>query len=82
MIFQDLNDILTVDCAGLDSVLSAEPLTVDNLTLKYSGNQVTKVSDSASNTSYTGASDFYDNNYREVEYEYDANGNIRQSSIL
>ncbi|MDE6199869.1 MAG: RHS repeat-associated core domain-containing protein, partial [Muribaculaceae bacterium] len=50
--------------------------TVDNLTLKYSGNQVTKVSDSASNTSYTGASDFGDNNYREVEYEYDANGNM------
>ena len=50
--------------------------TVDNLTLKYSGNQVTKVSDSASNTSYTGASDFCDNNYREVEYEYDANGNM------
>ena len=50
--------------------------TVDNLTLKYSGNQVTKVSDSASNTSYTGASDFYDNNYLEAEYEYDANGNM------
>ena len=50
--------------------------TVDNLTLSYSGNQVTKVSDSASNTSYTGASDFYDNKYLETEYEYDANGNM------
>lgn len=50
--------------------------TVDNLTFKYSGNQLTKVSDSASSTSYTGASDFYDNNYLETEYEYDANGNM------
>ena len=50
--------------------------TVDNLTMSYSGNRVTKVTDSAANTTYTGASDFYDNNYREVEYEYDANGNM------
>ena len=90
MIFRSLYDILTVDCAGIDSVrkgltevmgsgsshLLARFGTVDNLTLSYSGNQVTKVSDSASNTSYTGASDFYDNNYLEVEYEYDANGNM------
>ncbi len=50
--------------------------TVDNLTMSYSGNRVTKVTDSAANTTYTGASDFYDNNYREEEYEYDANGNM------
>ena len=50
--------------------------TVDNLTISYSGNQVTKVADSASRTYYTGASDFNDSDYYNTEYEYDANGNM------
>ena len=83
MIYRNRSNILAVCNAGLTEVMGSGSShllarfgTVDNLTLKYSGNQVSKVSDSASNTSYTGASDFYDNNYLETEYEYDANGNM------
>ena len=68
--------VLTSIVGSADTGISPAFGTVDDLTMSYSGNRVTKVTDSAANTTYTGASDFYDNNYREVEYEYDANGNM------
>ena len=49
---------------------------VDRLTLDYQGNKITKVTDSALRSTYTGAPDFEDGDDSNVEYEYDANGNM------
>ena len=80
MIYRNRSNILAVCNAGLTEVMGSHLLarfgTVDNLTISYSGNQVTKVADSASRTYYTGASDFNDSDYYNTEYEYDANGNM------
>ena len=49
---------------------------VDRLTLDYQGNKITKVTDSALRSTYTGAPDFEDGDDSNVEYEYDTNGNM------
>ncbi len=49
---------------------------VDNLTMGYDGNRLTKVSDSALRCAYTGAADFYDAANNDTEYYYDNNGNM------
>ena len=49
---------------------------VDNLSYSYDGNQLTKISDSVEDPSYVGAFNFRDGADDEVEYTYDANGNM------
>ncbi len=53
---------------------------VDRLTLDYQGNKITKVTDSALRTWYTGAPDFEDGDDSAIEYEYDTNGNMSSDS--
>lgn len=53
---------------------------VDRLTFGYLGNRVTKVSDTALRSAYTGAADFEDKADADVEYEYDSNGNMTVDS--
>ncbi len=80
----DLNsNPLSIKRKGLTSIVGSADTgisptfgTVDDLTLSYSGNQLTKVDDAGSSTYYTGAPDFYDTRYLNIEYEYDANGNM------
>ncbi len=67
---------LTSISGSADTGISPTFGTVDDLTLSYSGNRLTKVDDSGSSTYYTGAPDFYDTRYLNIEYEYDANGNM------
>ncbi len=67
---------LTSISGSADTGISPAFGTVDDLTLRYSGNRLTKVDDSGSSTYYTGAPDFYDTRYFNIEYEYDANGNL------
>ena len=67
---------LTSISGSADTGISPTFGTVDDLTLSYSGNQLTKVDDAGSSTYYTGAPDFYDTRYFNIEYEYDANGNL------
>ena len=49
---------------------------VDNLSYSYDGNQLTKISDSVEDPSCVGAFNFRDGADDEVEYTYDANGNM------
>ncbi len=80
----DLNsNPLSIKRKGLTSIVGSADTgisptfgTVDDLTLSYSGNRLTKVDDAGSSTYYTGAPDFYDTRYLNIEYEYDANGNM------
>ena len=51
---------------------------VDNLTLNYNGNQLTKVTDNAAGSAYNNGFEFKDGADRETEYTYDENGNLTQ----
>ena len=52
------------------------PCAIDDLTLKYHGNQLLKVTDSNEGPYYKGAFHFVDGTDEDVEYAYDANGNM------
>ncbi len=49
---------------------------VDDLTLKYNGNQLTKVTDAVKIATSAGSMDFTDRANVDNEYTYDANGNM------
>jgi hypothetical protein len=49
---------------------------VDNLTYTYNGNQLTKVEDATTDTSYTGGTNFVNGSTATTEYTYDQNGNM------
>ena len=49
---------------------------VDNLTYTYNGNQLTKVEDATTATSYTGGTNFVNGSTAATEYTYDQNGNM------
>ena len=51
---------------------------IDDLEMEYDGNQLTRVYDNESDNdpTYEGAMQFTDNSDEDVEYEYDANGNM------
>ena len=52
---------------------------IDNLTYAYTGNKLTKVTDSATlTTTYYGAFQFVDGANDVTEYTYDANGNLKK----
>lgn len=51
--------------------------TVDDITLKYTGNQLQKADDDAYEVLYEKSFDFYDGVSRTSEYLYDHNGNLR-----
>ena len=51
---------------------------VDNLTYTYNGNQLTKVEDAVTATSYTGGTNFVNGSTAATEYTYDKNGNIKK----
>ena len=47
---------------------------IDDLTYKYNGNQVIKITDKVSGPYYKDAMHFVDGADAEIEYEYDKNG--------
>ena len=49
---------------------------IDDLTLTYDGNRLKKVSDSAEDPDYAGATDFRDGADEDTEYEYDTLGRM------
>ncbi len=49
---------------------------VDNLTYTYNGNQLTRVDDAVTATSYTGGTNFINGASTNNEYTYDQNGNL------
>ena len=49
---------------------------IDNLTYTYEGNQLIKVDDSAQDPIYKDCFDFKDGADEDIEYEYDASGNM------
>ena len=49
---------------------------IDNLTMTYNGNQLTKVTDNAVNSAYPDEFEFKDGANQSTEYLYDANGNL------
>lgn len=49
---------------------------IDDLTLSYQGNQMVKVYDDAEGPVYKNAMHFADGTDKDVEYSYDANGNM------
>ena len=51
---------------------------MDNLTYTYNGNQLTKVEDATTATSYTGGTNFVNGSTAATEYTYDQNGNIKK----
>jgi RHS repeat-associated protein len=62
--------------------LSAKPSTfgmIDNLTLNYNGNQLSSVVEASlkdDEPHYSGAFNFVDSLSKQIEYKYDANGNL------
>ena len=50
--------------------------TIDDLSLSYEGNRLTKVTDQSPDLTYEGAMDFRDGVDRSTEYTYDTNGNL------
>ena len=53
---------------------------VDNLTYTLNGNQITKVEDAVSTSSYNGGTNFVNGSSTENEYTYDYNGNLTKDS--
>lgn len=49
---------------------------IDNLNLVYNGNQLESVNDNATGHVFGNGMEFKDGASREIEYEYDANGNL------
>ena len=49
---------------------------LDNLTYTLNGNQLTKVEDATTATSYSGGTNFVNGSTATTEYTYDANGNL------
>ncbi|MCQ2216552.1 MAG: RHS repeat-associated core domain-containing protein [Bacteroidales bacterium] len=49
---------------------------IDNLTMTYNGNQLTKVTDAVTSATASGSMDFRDGANVATEYTYDANGNM------
>lgn len=49
---------------------------IDNLAYSYNGNQVRKITDTAESPTYKDAMNFVDGADEDVEYTYDANGNV------
>ena len=71
----DLNGNLT--CLTRIGRLSGDTYgPTDSLTFIYSGNQVTRIDDSAGNATSTGRYDFRNGANQDEEYAYDANGNM------
>ena len=79
----DINsNVTSLNRKGVNSVATTNSTTVrsfgniDNLILSYNGNQLKKVVDLEDQITYVGAMDFKDGADKEVEYTYDANGNM------
>jgi len=53
---------------------------VDNLTYTLVGNQITKVEDAVTTSSYSGGTNFVNGSSTENEYSYDYNGNLTKDS--
>ena len=77
------NTQYSYDCMGNITSLSRNGLLddgsyglIDDLTLTYDGNQLMAVSDDGDDPSYNNAWNFMDGSDSEIEYEYDANGNV------
>lgn len=49
---------------------------IDNLTIELDGNRLRKVTDSADEVLVAGSADFHDGADEDIEYTYDANGNL------
>ena len=77
------NTLYSYDCMGNITSLSRNGLLddgsyglIDDLTLTYDGNQLMAVSDDGEDPTYNNAWNFMDGSDSEIEYEYDANGNV------
>ena len=51
---------------------------IDLLTMEYNGNQLVRVTDSITNSSYDNNFEFKDGINLPIEYSYDTNGNLKQ----
>lgn len=69
-----MGNILSLQRNGLTDSSDFGP--VDNLVFSYTGNQLVKVDDKVSSPTRSGAFDFKDGAREDVEYAYDANGNM------
>ena len=49
---------------------------IDNLNLVYNGNQLQSVNDNATGHVFGNGMEFKDGASKEIEYEYDENGNL------
>ena len=77
------NTQYSYDCMGNITSLSRNGLLddgsyglIDDITLTYDGNQLMAVSDDGDAPTYNNAWNFMDGSDSEIEYEYDANGNV------
>ena len=77
------NTLYSYDCMGNITSLSRNGLLddgsyglIDDLMLTYDGNQLMAVSDDGDDPTYNNAWNFMDCSDSEIEYEYDANGNV------
>ena len=71
--YDAMGNILSLHRNGLHNNMFDE---IDNLTYTYNGNQLIKVDDSAQDPIYKDCFDFKDGADEDIEYEYDANGNM------
>ncbi len=72
--YDDMGNVTKLQRCGLSD--GGNTCAIDNLALKYIGNQLRKVTDSSDGPFYKGTFHFIDGADEDFEYGYDANGNM------
>ena len=72
--YDSMGNMLTLERKGL--LDNWDFGLIDKLNFEYDGNQVIKIDDAVSGPYYQGAFHFVDGSKEDVEYTYDANGNM------
>ena len=72
--YDSMGNMLTLERKGL--LDNGDFGLIDKLNYEYDGNQVIKIDDAVSGPYYQGAFHFVDGSKKDVEYSYDANGNM------
>ena len=75
--YYDANcNITAISRGGMATEANGTRIDIDDLVLSYSGNQLTRITDSGEDSGEYGVMEFVDRSNAANEYAYDANGNM------
>ena len=69
-------NITAISRGGMETEVNGSRIDIDDLVLRYNGNQLTRVTDSGEDSGGYGVMEFIDRSNVANEYAYDANGNM------